>query len=223
MIAWIIAMYMTFHSDRQHFSTQLRNAVGSTLVIYKKVAKPSAEFDLTQTEFENLIDLLSQRDNPIIQSANAITEAEFQHTLQQFVDRFSAVEAKELAELGLSPDSPAGQAAMANAKRQVDFVKGVQAQPIEEMRKLISLIRIEVLINGYMLYFGNVEHEVMGMVCFMSRDFQRPTQEDLRKSGLVEMDMSNASEGVQNSPAANLAGNVSASVASRAPTGATLH
>lgn len=204
-------MYMTFHSDRQNFSTQMSNAVGNILVIYKTVANPAADFDQTYTDFSYLVDLLRQRGNPIIEAANSITEAEYQRNLQEYVDRFAEIEAAELAELGLPPESEAGKAAMANAQRQVEFVKNLKAQPFDTIRQVISLIRIEVLVNGYMLYFGNVEHEVMGMACFMSRTFERPTDEDLRQSGMVELDMGNVFE------------DVLANVANRTATGAILH
>jgi hypothetical protein len=208
-------MYMTFHSDRQHFSTQLSNPLGSTLVIYKPVANPAADFDQAYTEFSYLVDMLSQRGNPIMAAVGSITEAEYQRNLQQYVERFAEMEAAELAELGLPPESEAGKAAMANAQRQVEFVKTLKAQPIEKIRQVISLIRIEVLVNGYMLYFGNVEHEVMGMACFMSRTFERPTDEELHQSGMVELDMGSASEDVLTK--------TSAKVANRTATGAVLH
>jgi hypothetical protein len=189
----------------------MSNAVGNILVIYKTVANPAADFDQTYTDFSYLVDLLRQRGNPIIEAANSITEAEYQRNLQEYVDRFAEIEAAELAELGLPPESEAGKAAMANAQRQVEFVKNLKAQPFDTIRQVISLIRIEVLVNGYMLYFGNVEHEVMGMACFMSRTFERPTDEDLRQSGMVELDMGNVFE------------DVLANVANRTATGAILH
>lgn len=208
-------MYMTFHSDRQHFSTQLGNPLGSTLVIYKTVANPAADFDQTYTEFSYLVDMLGQRGNPIMAAVGSITEAEYQRNLQEYVDRFAELEAAELAQLGLPPESEAGKAAMANAQRQVQFVQNLKAQPIETIRRVISLIRIEVLVNGYMLYFGNVEHEVMGMACFMSRTFKRPTDAELRQSGMVELDMGNVAEDVLVKTADD--------VAKLTPTGAVLH
>lgn len=188
------AMYMTFHSDRHHFSTNLSNSTGQSIVLYKLVADPAAEFDESYADFTTLSDILSQRGNQIIQAVLSISEAEYQLNFQQYVERFAAMEMKELAALGVAPESEQGKAAMAHAQRQVDFVKGLQGKSLLAIRQQIRLIRIEVLKNGYMLIFGNVEHEIVAMACYMTRDFERPTEEDLRHSRLMELNMT---QGVQ--------------------------
>lgn len=177
-------MHMTFRSDTNHFTANLHDMGGNDLLLLKAVADPGAEFSETYIQFGNLLNVLSRPHNPIQEVVNQVSEEDFRNNLAHFIRRFAASQDELMAEHGIQPDSPEGLEMLSNVKRQVEFVKHVLTLPNEQMRAAVRLIRIEVLRNGFMLIFGNVEQEVIAMACFVNNHFKLPSEVAVEDEGL---------------------------------------
>lgn len=180
-------MQMIFRSDTNHFTANLHDADGNDLVLLKAVADPGAEFSATYIQFGNLLKVLNKPNNPIDELVSQISEEDFRSNLAHFIQRFGASQDEMMAEHGIRPESPEGLEILKNVNRQVDFVKHVLTLSSEEMRATVRLIRIEVLRNGFMLIFGNVQQEVIAMACFVNNHFKLPSDAAMEQEGLTEM------------------------------------